>query len=152
MPLPLAYLWKLCKKDFSWLLGWLFLFSVSSSWSSESQSHLWVINYVFCSVKFSHSVVSHSLQPHGLAVINTQSLLKLRPIGSEMPFNYLTLGHPLLLLPSIFPSIRVFSNETVLCIRKPSVQVSASASVLPMNIKDWFPLGWTGWISIPRDS
>ena len=66
MPLPLAYLWKLCKKDFSWLLGWLFLFSVSSSWSSESQSHLWVINYVFCSVKFSHSVVSHSLQPHGL--------------------------------------------------------------------------------------
>ena len=50
---------------------------------------------------------------------------------------------PLLLLPSIFPSIRVFSNESVL-----HIGVSASASVLPMNIQDWFPLGWTGWISL----
>ena len=64
-----------------------------------------------------------------------------------MPPNHLILCHPLLLLPSIFPSIRVFSNESVLCIRWPNIGVSASASVLPMNIQDWFPLGWIGWIS-----
>ena len=60
---------------------------------------------------------------------------------------YLSLCHSLLLLPSIFPSIRVFSNDSVFCIRWPSIGVSASASVLPMNTQDWFPLGWTGWIS-----
>ena len=49
------------------------------------------------------------------------------------------------LLPSIFPSIRVFSNESVLCI---SIGVSASTSVLPVNTQDWFPLGWTSWISL----
>ena len=53
-----------------------------------------------------------------------------------------------LLLPSIFPNIRVFSNESALCIRWPNYIVSDSASVLPMNIQDWFPLGWTGWISL----
>jgi len=53
-----------------------------------------------------------------------------------MPSNHLILCHPLLLLPSIFPSIRVFSNELILHIRWPSTGVSASASVLPMNIQD----------------
>ena len=43
---------------------------------------------------------------------------------------------------------RVFSNESVLHIRWPSIRLSASASVLPMYIQDWFPLGWTGWISL----
>ena len=65
-----------------------------------------------------------------------------------MPSNHLILCHPLLLPPSIFPSIRVFSNESVLRIRWPHIGVSASASVLPMSIQDWFPLGWTGWISL----
>ena len=53
-----------------------------------------------------------------------------------------------LLLPLIFPSIRIFSNESALHIRWPSIGASASASVLPMNIQDWFPFGWTGWISL----
>ena len=53
---------------------------------------------------------------------------------------------PLLLLPLIFPSIRVFSNELALCIRWP--KNGASASVLSMNIQDWFPLGLTGLISL----
>ena len=57
-------------------------------------------------------------------------------------------SHPLLLLLSIFPSIRVFSNESVLRIRWPNIGVSASASVFPMNIQDWLPLEWTGWISL----
>ena len=65
-----------------------------------------------------------------------------------MPSNHLIFCHPLLLLPSIFLSIRVFSKESVLHIRWPKTGASASASVLPMNIQDWFPLGLTGWISL----
>ena len=63
----------------------------------------------------------------------SRSLLKLMSIKSVMLSNHLILCCPLLLLPSIFPSIRVFSNESALCI---SIGVSASASVLPMNIQD----------------
>ena len=59
-----------------------------------------------------------------------------------------TIFHPLLLLSSIFPSIRVFSNESDLCIRWSKYWKSASTSVLPMNTQDWSPLGWTGWISL----
>ena len=69
-------------------------------------------------------------------------------IESVMPSNHLVLCHPLLLLPSIFPSIRVFSNESALSMDWPSIGASASPSVLPMSIQDWFPLGLTGWISL----
>ena len=55
-----------------------------------------------------------------LSIINSRSLLKLMSTESVMPSNHLILCHPLLLPPSIFPSIRVFSNESVLCIRWPS--------------------------------
>ena len=55
---------------------------------------------------------------------------------------------PLLLLPSIFPRIRVFSNGQFFSSGGQSIEVSALTSVLPMNIQDWFPLGWTGWISL----
>ena len=55
---------------------------------------------------------------------------------------------PLLLLPSIFPSIRVFFNESVFTSGGQSIGGSASASFLPMNIQDWFPLGLTGLISL----
>ena len=69
-------------------------------------------------------------------------------IESVMPSNHLILCYPILLPPSIFPSIRVFSSESVLHIRWQSIGVSASASVLPMNIQGWFPSGWTGLISL----
>ena len=81
-----------------------------------------------------------------LSITNSRSLLKLMSIESAMPSNHLILCCPLLLLPSVFPSIRIFSNESVLHIRWQSI--GASASVLPMNIQDWFPLGLTGWISL----
>ena len=75
------------------------------------------------------------------SITNSWSLVKLRSIELVMPSNHLILCCPLLLLllPSVFPSIRGFSNESVLHIRW--IGVSASASVLPMNIQDWFPLG-----------
>ena len=101
---------------------------------------------------FSHSVMSDSCNPMdcstpGFPVLHyPQSLLKLMSIESVMPSNHLILCHPLLLLPSISPSIKVFSNELALCIRCQSIGASAPASVLPMNVQGWFPLGLTGLI------
>ena len=76
-------------------------------------------------VQFNHMIISDSATPWTaarqapLSITNSQSLLKLMSIESVMPSNRLILCHPLFLLPSIFPSIRVFSNEKVLCIRWP---------------------------------
>ena len=87
---------------------------------------------------FSHSVVSNSLQSHGLQHARlprpsvSPSLLKLLSIESVMPSNHLILCCPLLLPPSTFPSIRVFSNESVLQIRWPKYW-SFSFSISPSN-------------------
>ena len=67
-----------------------------------------------------------------LSVTNTQSLLKLMSLKSVMPSNHLLLWHPLLLLPSIFPSIRVFSSESVLHITWPE-DWSISFNISPSN-------------------
>ena len=72
-------------------------------------------------------------------------LLKLTKTHVHWVSDAIQPSHPLLLLPSIYPSIRVFSNESVLCIRCQSVGVSASASVLPMNIQDQFLLLLMVW-------
>ena len=88
--------------------------------------------------QFSHSVMSDSATPWtaahqaSLSITNSWSLLKLKSIKSVMPSNNLFLCHPLLLLPSIFPSIRVFSNESVLCIRWPKYW-SVSFSISPSS-------------------
>ena len=88
------------------------------------------------SVQFSRSVMSCSLQPHGLqaslSITSSQSLLKLMSIESGMPSNHLILCCPLLLPPSVFPRIRVFSNESALCIRWPK-HWSFSFSISPSN-------------------
>ena len=83
-----------------------------------------------------------------LSITNSQSSPTLMCIESVMPFSHLIPFCPLLLLPPIPPSIRVFSNESTLHMRWPNIGVSTSASVLPMNTQDWSPLGWTGWISL----
>ena len=83
-----------------------------------------------------------------LSITNSWSLPKLMCIESMMPSSHLILWRHLLLLPPIPPSFRVFSNDSTLHMRWPKYGVSASASALPMNIQDWFPLGWTGWISL----
>ena len=82
-----------------------------------------------------------------LSVTNSWSLLKLMSIESVMPSNHLILCRPLLLLPVIFPSIRVFSNESVLCIRWPkywgfrfSISPSNEYSGLISFWMDWFDL------------
>ena len=74
-------------------------------------------------------------------------LLKFMSTESVMPSNHLIHWCSLLLPPSIFPSIRVFSKESALC-GGWSIGASASASILPMNIQGWFPLGLPGLISL----
>ena len=82
-----------------------------------------------------------------LSITNSRSLLKIMSIVSVMPSNHLILCCHLLLLPSIFSSVRVFSNESGLCIRWPKYWNFSLPSAFPVNIQDRFPLGWTGWIS-----
>ena len=105
------------------------------------------------SVQFSRSVVSDSLRPHGLQHARppgpspTSGVYSDSCIESVMPSSHLILCHPLLLPPSIFPSIKVFSNESVLCIRWPK-SWSFSFSISPSNEysglisfrMDWFDL------------
>ena len=115
-------------------------FTTSATWS-----------WVFSSVR----LLSHvrlfatpwtAARQASLSITNSQSLLKLMSIVSVMPSNHLILCCPLFLPPSIFPGISFFSNEWFFTSSGQSIGVSASASVLPMNIQDWFPLGLTGWI------
>ena len=116
------------------------------------QSWFWWSGIICISVQFSHSVLSDSLQPHEPHHARPPSP---SPTPGAYPNScplrhwcHPTIFHPLLLLSSIFPSIRVFSNESDLCIRWSKYWKSASTSVLPMNTQNWSPLGWTGWISL----
>ena len=107
----------------------------------------------FCSVHLSRSVMSDSETPWtaarqaSLSITKSQSLLKLMSIKSVMPSNHLILCHPLLLPLSILQSIRVFSSESVLCIRRPkywsfSFRSSSSneySGLISFRI-DWFNL------------
>ena len=108
----------------------------------------------FSSVQFSHSVVSNSLRPHGLQHARLpcpsptpRACSDFMTIESVMPSNHLILCHPLLFRPSIFPSIRVFSNESVLRIRWPkywsfsfSISLSSEYSGQISFRMDWLDL------------
>ena len=107
----------------------------------------------YSSVQFSHSVVSDSVTPWmaacqaSLSITNSRSLLRLMSIESVMPSNHLIVCHPFLLLPSVFPRIRMFSNESAFCIKWPKYW-SFSFSISPSNDYsglisfriDWFDL------------
>ena len=101
-------------------------FSVRTVWVSvQSLNHVWLFvtpQTIACQAS--------------LSITHSHSLLKLMSIESVMGSNQLILCRPLLLLPSIFPRIRIFSNESALHIRCKGIGVSASGSVLPMNIQD----------------
>ena len=82
-----------------------------------------------------------------LSITNSRRLPKLMSIKLVMPSNHLILCRPLLLLPPICPSIKVFSNELVFPIRWPKYW-SFSFNISPSNEYSGFPLGWMGWISL----
>ena len=87
-----------------------------------------------------------------LSITNSRSLLKLIPIESVMPSNHLVLCRPFLLLPSIFPSNRVFSNESALCIRRPKYW-SFSFNISPSNEHSGLVSFRMDWLDLsPRDS
>ena len=111
---------------------------------------------LFSSVQFSHLAVSDSVWPctaarqASLSITNSWSLVKLMSIKSVMPSNHLILSHPLLLLPSIFSSIRVFSNESVLCIRWPEYW-SLSFNISPSNEYSLiFFIDWLNLLAVQR--
>ena len=105
------------------------------------------------SVQFS-SVAQLCLTPWTAAhqasqsITNSQSPPKPMSIESVMPSSHLILCRPLLLLPSIFPTIRVFSNDSTLHIRRPKYWNFSFNITLSSEHYDWFPLRWTGWISL----
>ena len=114
---------------------------------SERSSHS--INYSVQSISRVRLFVTPwtAARQASLSVTNSQSLLKLMPIESVMPFNHLIPCHPLL-LPSIFPASGSFQMSQLFASGGQSIGVTASTSVLPMHNQDWSPLGWTGWISL----
>ena len=83
-----------------------------------------------------------------LSITNFWSPPKLMSIESVMPSNHLILCHPLLLLLQSFPASGSFPMSQLFASGDKSTGASASASVLPVNIQDWLPLGWTGWITL----
>ena len=117
----------------TWLIG---KFSSIQFSSFQLLSHVWLFAIpwtIACQASLSNT--------------NSRSLLKLMSIKSVMPSSLLIFCCPLILLTSILPSIRVFSSQ-FFASGGQSIAASASASVLPMNIQNWFPLGFTGWISL----
>ena len=83
-----------------------------------------------------------------LSFTNSRSMLKLLSIKLVMPSNHLILCPPLSSHLQSFPTSGSFPRSQFFASSGQSIGASASASVLPMNIQDWFPLGWTGWISL----
>ena len=83
-----------------------------------------------------------------LPITNSWSLLEFMSIKSVMPSNHLILCCPFLLLHQSLPASGSFPMSQLFTSGSPSIGVSASTAVLPMNIRDWFPLGWAGWISL----
>ena len=113
-----------------------YLFNASQVSSAQSLSRVWLFATPW--------TAAHQAS---LSIANSQSSLKLMSIELVMPSNHLILCHPLLLLQS-FPASGSFQMSQLFESGGQSIGVSASTSVLLMNIQDWFPLGCTGWISL----
>ena len=103
--------------------------------SVQSLSHAWLIETPWTAARQAFPSITNSRSPP-----------KPMSIESVIPSNHLILCYPLLLLPSIFPTISIFSSESALHIRWPKYW-SFSFNICPSNEHpDWSPLGWTGWI------
>ena len=135
-----------------------YIMNLSISWLRPYHGSLLSIGLSpnsFSSVQFTLSVVSNSLWPHGLKHTRLpcpsptpRAYSDSYPSSQVMPPNCLIFCHPLLLLLQSFPESGSFQISQFFASGGQSIGASASASVLPMNIQDWSPLGWTGWISL----
>ena len=104
--------------------------------SVQSLSHVWLLATPWTTAR-----------QDSLSITNCRNLPKPMSVELVMLSNHPIFCRRLLLLPSIFPSIRVFWNESALRIRWPKYW-SFSFSISPVNTQDWSLLGWTGWISL----
>ena len=122
-----------------WRMVWSFLnkLNISSVRSVQSLSHVWLFATPWTAARQA-----------SLSIANPQSLLKLMSIELVVPSNHLILCCPLLLQLQSCLASEPFPMSQFFTPGDQSIGVSASTSVLAMNIQDWFPLGWTGWISL----
>ena len=116
--------------------SWNWLFGGPTLSSVQSLSHVWLFATPWTTARQA-----------SLSITISRSLPKPMSIESVMQSSHLILCHPLLLMPSIFPIISVFSNESALCIRWPKY-CSFSFSISTSNIQGWFPLGLSGLIPL----
>ena len=129
-------------------IGFMCLFEF---WISQGTHVVGFLGHQFSTVTQYCLTLYNPCQP-SLSITNSRSLPKIMSIEWVMPSNPLILCCSLLLPPSIFPSIRVFSNESVLCIRWPKYW-SFSFNISPSMItQEWSPLGWTVWISLQSET
>ena len=153
---PLINLWWVCTLKFKMLHG-LNLKSLSRPIFPSLLYFLIWFRKLTPSIQFSHSIVSDSVTPWTsacqacLSITNSWSLIKFMSTESVMSSNHLILCCPLL-PPSIFPRISVFQMSQFFASGGQSIGVSASKSVLTMNIQEWFSSGWTGLISLKSNS
>ena len=126
-----------------------FLFSCQEEWRILIRMHMdWFLKYQFSPAAWSHTTLCNPMDciTPGLPVHH--QLPEFTQIHVLWVSDATQPSHPLLLLPSILASIRVFSVRQFFTSGGQSTGVSASTSVLPMNTQNWSPLGWTGWISL----
>ena len=126
------------------------------SWLSDTPLFLLIsAPLVFSSIQFSHSVMSDSLRPHDPQHTRPPCPSP-TPGVHPNPCPLCQWCHPTISssvipfssCPQSFPASGSFQMSQLFASDGQSIRVSASASVLPMNTQDWFPLGWTGWISL----
>ena len=146
-----TWVWSLCQEDFlkkEWQSIPIFLpgkfYGQRSLWATIQFSSVQSLTHV--RLFATPWTAAHQAS---LSITNTWSLLKLMSIESMMSSNHLILCRPLLLPPSIFPSIRVFSNESFASGGQ-SIGFSPSASVLPVNVLDWisFRMDWLDLLAV----
>ena len=133
----MVYYWRGLHRRVVQVSGHIIIFSVLQSVSQSSHSVV------------SDSVIPWTVAPQAsLSITNSRNSLRLTSIESVMPSNHLILYRLLLLPPSIFPRIRVFSNESVFCIIWPKYWSFSFSISLPNEYSGLISLGWTSWISL----
>ena len=147
-----AFLWRSCARHFIWSIfpnSWQLLYIIELLFAKSIYGRVRNWNSVqFLSRMWLFETLWTGAPQASLSITNFRSLLKLVSIKLVMPSNHLIHCRSLLLPPSVFPNIRVFSNKSVLHIRWPKYWSFSLSISPPMHIQDWFPLRLTGWISL----
>ena len=157
--MSLSKLWKMVKDREAWPAA---VHGVTKSqtwlrnWTVTTHIYiLWLICIISCSVQLSDSVMFNSLRPHGLQHTRLPCLSPTPgAYSNSCPLSrwcHPTISSSVIPFSShfqSFPASGSFPRSQLFESGGQRIGVSASASVLPMNIQDWFPLGWTGWISL----